>query len=93
MENVALVGMVVLVQLSVRHEICHEIYTTIFLGQKVECMKFQQIQYKITISECESCTSMRILQKGALFSGKIYTACTNFTNLNSGQDLEPEKYF
>ena len=52
--------------------------------------------YKITLGVCKSCSSMQIMQEIALFSGKIYTAGTNFTrppvvtvatNLNSASQV------
>ena len=52
--------------------------------------------FKVILVECISCTSKQILQEIALFSGKIYTAGTNFTrpsvamvvtNLNSGYNF------
>ena len=49
---------------------------------------------------CKSCSSTRIMQEISLFSGKIYTAGTNFTrppvvtvatNLNSGHQIEDHR--
>ena len=51
----------------------------IFCSNLTECLKVLQLQYKITLGVCKSCTSKKIMQESALFSGKIYTAGTNFT--------------
>ena len=46
---------------------------------KTECVKFLQFQCKITLGVCKSWSSTQIMREIALFSGKIYTAGTNFT--------------
>ena len=42
-------------------------------------VKFKQFQCKITLCACKSCSFTQIIGENALFSGKIYTAGTNFT--------------
>ena len=51
----------------------------LFCQNLTECVKFSQFQCKITLGVCKSCSSRQIIQEIALFSGKIYTAGTNFT--------------
>ena len=59
----------------------YQYFKYFFVRNELSVQKFPQFQCKITLVECKSCTSMQILQESAFFSGKIYTAGTNFTRL------------
>ena len=57
----------------------YKLFSNFFSQNLTECVKFLQFQWKITLDVCKSWSSTQIMREIALFSGKIYTAGTNFT--------------